>query len=485
MSTSSASSSSTLTHTSIICSLYCTYILFFLELAVNAEGFDSLVQSPHLRNPSRSKTKKMTFSVNDYGSQGDGVNDDTQPPHWRNSSRSKTKKVTFYVSNYGAKGDGVNDDTRAFKNVWKAACSFSSRSKVVILVRNTHLVQPVDFGGPCQSKLTLKISGTIVAPRDPDAWHGLNPQKWLYFHGVNHLTVGGKGVIDGRGQEWWARSCKIHKSNPCQRAPTALTFHRCKHVNVRDLVMVNSQKMHLAFTNCVFVVASHLRVLAPGWSPNTDGIHISSSAHVEVKDSNIRTGDDCISIVGNSSVIRIRRISCGPGHGISIGSLGKSNSYVQVHDVRVDGAFLSNTENGMRIKTWQGGSGLVSNIAFQNAWMKNVSNPIIINQYYCDSQVPCQNKSLAVKVEDISFMGIKGTSATEEAIKFACSDTFPCEGLYLEDIHLVLYSSGPVRSFCWEAQGSSAGLVLPQPCFSSCQGEICQKVLYSSILQSI
>lgn len=37
----------------------------------------------------------------------------------------------------------------------------------------------------------------------------------------------------------------------------------------------------------------------------------------------------------------------------SIGSLGKSNSWGQVYNVHVNGAFISNTENGVRIKTWQ------------------------------------------------------------------------------------------------------------------------------------
>lgn len=39
-----------------------------------------------------------------------------------------------------------------------------------------------------------------------------------------------------------------------------------------------------------------------------------------------------------------------------------------------------------------------------------------------------------VKVENISFINIQGTSATKGSIKFACSDAFPCEGLYLEYI---------------------------------------------------
>lgn len=46
----------------------------------------------------------------------------------------------------------------------------------------------------------------------------------------------------------------------------------------------------------------------------------------------------------------------------------------------------------MRIKTWQGGSGSASNIKFQNIQMKNVSNPIIIDQNYCDQESPCQEQ---------------------------------------------------------------------------------------------
>lgn len=263
-----------------------------------------------------------------------------------------------------------------------------------------------------------------------------------------------------------------------------MTFHRCKDLMVRDLKIVNSQQMHMAFTNCVRVAASHLRVVAPAHSPNTDGIHISASTLVQVEDSIIGTGDDCISIVSNSSGIRVKNISCGPGHGISIGSLGKGDAWTQVHDIRVDGAVLSNTENGVRIKTWQGGSGFASKISFQDVWMENVSNPIIIDQYYCDSPVPCQNQSSAVIVDNVSFISIKGTSATEEAIRFACSDEYPCERLYLEDIQLVSDSGGITTSFCWQARGSSSGPVYPPPCFT-CDGSFIQHIIASTpILQS-
>ncbi|KAK7325225.1 hypothetical protein VNO77_29384 [Canavalia gladiata] len=417
-----------------------TFIIIFIHINIfvtpnltHAEGFDSVIQLP------RSGLTR---------------------------TRTRSKRV-LSVGDYGAKGDGLHNDTEAFLQVWNIACSLSGFINVVFPHGKTFLVHPVDIGGPCRSKITLKISGTIIAPADPVVWDGLNQRKWLYFHGVNRLTIDGGGTINGRGQEWWARSCKINSSNTCHPAPTALTFHRCKNLKVTNLMLINSQQMHMAFTSCMRVFASHLKVFAPPSSPNTDGVHISATKGIEVRDSIIRTGDDCISIVRNSSRVWIRDISCGPGHGISIGSLGKWKKWEKVHNVIVNGAYLFNTDNGVRIKTWQGGDGFVSKITFQNILMENVSNPIIIDQYYCDSRHPCNNQTSAVKVENISFINIQGTSATQEAMKFACSDASPCKGLYLENVFLASRFGENTRSYCWQAYGSARGLVCPPSCFSS------------------
>ncbi|XP_047165310.1 probable polygalacturonase At1g80170 isoform X1 [Vigna umbellata] len=435
---------------------YCfswAFVIIFIHVNVlvtpyltRAEGFDSVIQHPRSR--------------------------------WRRT-RTRSKWV-LYVGDYGAKGDGLHNDTEAFLEAWGIACSLAGFINLVFPSGETFLIYQVDIGGPCRSKIILTISGTIVAPQDPAVWLGLNQRKWLYFHGVNHLTVDGGGSVNGMGEEWWARSCKINSTNPCHPAPTALTFHRCKDLKVRNLMLINSQRMHLSFTNCMRVVASHLKVLAPAFSPNTDGIHISASKGVQVRDSVIRTGDDCISIVRNSSRVWIRNIYCGPGHGISIGSLGKLKTWESVQNVIVEGAYLYNTDNGLRIKTWQGGSGLASKITFQNILMENVSNPIIIDQYYCDSQHPCENQTSAVRVENISFIDVQGTSASDEAIKFACSDISPCEDLYLENIFLVSCFGGNTNSFCWQAHGSARGFLYPPTCFSISDDFIRQNIFVES-----
>ncbi|CAH9144020.1 unnamed protein product [Cuscuta epithymum] len=381
------------------------------------------------------------------------------------NGESNKPRSTFALNvlDFGAAGDGIADDTNAFKHVWWVACTSQSRANVIV-PEGQFIVTPINFTGPCMSRVSLKVFGSIVAPEDPEVWNGLDRNKWLYFMNVKHLTIKGRGMINGKGQRWWDESCKINKSNPCRHAPKAMTFHKCNYLRIRGLLMVNSQQMHLSLTSCVNVTVSRLRILAPSHSPNTDGIHISTSSRVTIKDCIIGTGDDCISIVGNSSWIRIRGITCGPGHGISIGSLGKSSSWDNVHDVSVIGAFFSNTKNGARIKTWQGGGGFARKISYENIMMKNVSNPIIIDQYYCDSSKPCLNKTSAVGISNVAFMRIKGTSATMEAIRIACSDTSPCRKIFFKDVDLIS-SSGGTSFYCWNAYGSTENLVYPTPCF--------------------
>jgi polygalacturonase len=59
-----------------------------------------------------------------------------------------------------------------------------------------------------------------------------------------------------------------------------------------------------------------VRVSAAGNSPNTDGIHVSSSTSVTILNSRIGTGDDCVSIGPGTSNLWIENVACGPGHGI-------------------------------------------------------------------------------------------------------------------------------------------------------------------------
>ncbi|GJN15095.1 hypothetical protein PR202_gb01985 [Eleusine coracana subsp. coracana] len=377
-------------------------------------------------------------------------------------------RILLTLDDFGAVGDGIANDTQAFLNAWNAACGSNEQAVLAVPAGKAYRIWPVQLFGPCRKKLKLLIAGSIVAPASPDAWAGRDPMKWLYIYGVNDLSVSGGGTIDGMGQEWWATSCKRKKTQPCYSGPRpkALHFEECRGVSVQGVTFQNGPQFHLIFTRCSDVKANFLRVIAPADSPNTDGIHLNDSSHVQIMDNLISTGDDCVSMVGNCSHVRVKDISCGPGHGISIGSLGKNRTTDMVENVKVDTCLLTNTTNGVRIKSWQGGMGFARNLRFESIVMKNVSNPIIIDQYYCDQPTPCANQTQAVEVRKVEFVDVRGTSATKQAISIACSDTVPCRQLELKNVNLTMEGGGMAAASCYRASGKSAGAVVPPSCLT-------------------
>ncbi|KAL3533797.1 hypothetical protein ACH5RR_007318 [Cinchona calisaya] len=309
------------------------------------------------------------------------------------------------------------------------------------------------FGARGDGSDDSEIYGTVEASDDRSDY-SKDGSHWILFDSVESLIVEGGGIINGNGNIWWKNSCKINKA-------LAVTFYKCQDLIVQNIKVQDAQQIHISFEGCANVQASYLVVTAPENSPNTDGIHVTNTQNIQISSCTIGTGDDCISIVSGSQKVQATDIICGPGHGISIGSLGARNSEEYVVNVTVNNAKLSGTTNGVRIKTWQGGSGSASNIKFQNIQMQDVKNPIIVDQNYCDQATPCNEQNSAVQVRNVVYQNIKGTSASDFAINFNCSKSFPCQGIVLRDVDLVEDGGQPAKAFCNNVNLSNIGYVSP------------------------
>ncbi|XP_039018147.1 polygalacturonase At1g48100-like [Hibiscus syriacus] len=337
---------------------------------------------------------------------------------------------------------------QAFRDAWMDACKVVN-SAVLVPARFTFLVGPVSFDGSnCQPNIVFKLEGTIIAP-DPRAWHN-GTSQWIVFAKLNRgVTVTGRGIIDGRGLGWWNRK---------STRPTALRFYGSSDVRVEGITIQNSPRCHLKFENCRGVEVKDVTASSPPDSPNTDGILLSNSMHVRIFSSNLACGDDCVSIIAGCSNVTVENVRCGPGHGISIGSLGEKETRECVSDIIVRNISIHNSTNGARIKTWQGGSGSVHNVQFSNINVSHVGRPIVINQFYCDvkDRKKCANKTASVAVSGITFRNIYGTY-TVKPVDLACSDSVPCTGVNLNAIDLNP-STGKKPTldnapYCWKASG--------------------------------
>ncbi|RRT61402.1 hypothetical protein B296_00021545 [Ensete ventricosum] len=297
----------------------------------------------------------------------------------------------FDPMDFEAMGDGETDDGQvalvwvAMVDAWDSACEHRAPA-IFVIPKRTFLAGPATFEGPCRVTPKVQILGTVKAVPSMNDYY--NP-GWFEFKNLNGLEIGGGGTLDGQGAASWnnpncppRRSCK---SRPIQSfSPTCMQSMRLLRVTnatIGNLTFVNSKGFHIGVQQSSSVTISRLQISAPADSPNTDGIHISRSDNVIFTGLNIGTGDDCISIGQGVNNLQISDVTCGPGHGIS---LGKYMNEEDVSGVTVRNCTVSGTTNGVRIKTWPGSPpSQASNFTFEDIIMHNVSNPIIIDQHYC------------------------------------------------------------------------------------------------------
>ncbi|WMV59369.1 hypothetical protein MTR67_052754 [Solanum verrucosum] len=367
--------------------------------------------------------------------------------------------LAYNVVSFGARGDGRTDSTSAFLRAWSSACHSTSQPNVYI-PRGTYLVRTLNLNGPCKRRIEFRIDGTLVAPVNYNAIG--NSEFWIMFYKVSGLNVYG-GTINAKGHGYW--SCR-KGGGTCPQGARSIQFMWCNNVLLKGLTSLDSQRVHIGIGYSSNVRVENVKITAPSGSPNTDGIHVQNSRGITIYGSIIKTGDDCISIGPASANMLIEKVGCGPGHGISIGSLGHSLNEDGVANITVANSVFTKTQNGVRIKSWARPSGgFAKNLMFKNLVMRNVGNPIFIDQNYCPHNV-CPRQSSGVKVSDVTFKNVKGTSSTQAAMKFDCSPSNPCTGIKLHDINLTYNDRlrRPAFAYCKNARGSHAGKVFPKSC---------------------
>ncbi|KAK7411291.1 hypothetical protein VNO78_02724 [Psophocarpus tetragonolobus] len=347
------------------------------------------------------------------------------------------------ISAFGGKPN--SDIAKALSSAWTQACASTTPVKIVI-PGSTYQMSVLELKGPCKAPIEIQIDGTIKAPADPNTMKGA--YHWLTIGRVDSITLSGKGVFDGQGANAWKRN-DCHKNYKCKGDSMNLGFNFVNNSIVRGLTSKDSKTFHVNVISCNNFTFDGFKVSAPNNSPNTDGIHIGRSTNVNVINTDIATGDDCISIGDGNKKLTIQNVVCGPGHGISIGSLGRYEIEESVEGLLVKNCTFKGTDNGVRIKTWPNSPVkiTVSDMHFEDLIMTNVRNPIIIDQEYCPwNQCKKQNPS-KIKISNISFKNIKGTSSALEGVVLSCSSGVPCQDIEMANVDLT-FNGAAAKAKC-------------------------------------
>lgn len=106
---------------------------------------------------------------------------------------------------------------------------------------------------------------------------------------------------------------------------------------------------------------------------------------------------------------------CSGGHGLSIGSVGGRSNNV-VSNVVIESSTVTNSDNGIRIKTVYGATGSVSGVTFKNIKLSNIAKyGIVIEQDYQNGS-PTGTPTTGVPITGLTVSGVTGSvssSATD------------------------------------------------------------------------
>jgi polygalacturonase len=309
--------------------------------------------------------------------------------------------ATFNVREFGAVGDGQHKDTGAFV---KAVAAAAKAGGGTVLVPPEVESGATLLGSPDPADYPLRDSGWGLERKEISSL--------IYAEKAEDVTIRGHGTIDGQGQHWWRRMgwpsrMKVARD---QRTPEELTqlallangrpqlirLVGCKLVRIEGLHLINSGSWTIHPLMCEFVTVDGVTIENPVPSPNTDGINPQSCRNVQIMNSRIDVGDDCVTLKSGTNEIgrkmgrpdeNITITNCVMlrGHGgVTIGSEMSGG----VRNVVVSNCIFQGTDVGIRVKSQRGRGGVVEGFNVANVVMQDVKSAFTITTFYQGTDKP-------------------------------------------------------------------------------------------------
>lgn len=140
---------------------------------------------------------------------------------------------------------------------------------------------------------------------------------------------------------------------------------------------------------------------------NTDAFDVGSSTNIVISGANVKNQDDCLAI-NSGTGITFTGGSCSGGHGLSIGSVGGRTDN-DVSDVTISSSSVSDSANGIRIKTVSGATGTVKGVTFKDITLSGITDyGIVIEQDY-ENGSPTGTPTDGVPITDLTVSSVTGT----------------------------------------------------------------------------
>ncbi|RMY78677.1 hypothetical protein D0864_09232 [Hortaea werneckii] len=349
-------------------------------------------------------------------------------------SIASTAAVSSEVSNTAPNGVSASMVSRVQAN---SGCTFTEADAAASGKADCKNIVLKDIAVPAGTTLdmtdlndgtTVTFEGTTTFGYEE--WKG----PLISFSGTNITIQGADGhLINMGGDQWWdgkgsnggllrpfvdrITGLKI-KNTPIQ----CFSINGAENLHVVDITIDNSEvSVHGNFSTDS---ADKVKGDVENGGHNTDAFDVGSSTGVYISGANVKNQDDCLAI-NSGTDISFTGATCSGGHGISIGSVGGRDDNT-VKNVFISDSTITDSDNGVRIKTVYDATGSVKNVTYSSITLSGINKyGIVIEQDY-ENGSPTGTPTDGVPITDLTLSDITGSVGDDAAPYYilcaACSD---------------------------------------------------------------
>ncbi|CAI6098927.1 unnamed protein product [Clonostachys chloroleuca] len=223
----------------------------------------------------------------------------------------------------------------------------------------------------------------------------------ISFSGNSIVIEGASGhSVECEGNRWW----DSEGSNGGKTKPKFFYAHSLKNSQIKSLNVLNTPVQAFSInsaTDLAIYDATLDNSLGDSeGGHNTDAFDIGSSDGVYISGAKVKNQDDCLAINSGTN-ITFTGGTCSGGHGFSIGSVG-GRSDNTVKTFRILNSQVTDSDNGIRIKTVYGATGSVSDVQYDSITLSNIAKyGIVIEQDY-ENGSPTGTPTDGVPITDLT-----------------------------------------------------------------------------------
>lgn len=325
---------------------------------------------------------------------------------------SGTQEKLYEANHYGALPDGMTLCTTFIQQAIDEAAS--AGGGCVAFAAGVYLTGALFLKSNVELRLDegVELRGVVSEDDYPELWSRIAGVEMNWHSGLinvcgqQHVSITGKGTINGQGNYWWDKYWSMRKAYTeqglrwavdydCKR-PRNVLVTNSSHVLIQGVTLVRSPfwNVHVCYSEQVTIDGL---TIYDNQGPSTDGIDIDSCSHVLVENCRIDCNDDnlCIKSGRDADGLRVNRPAehivirncvTGAGAGITLGSETSGG----IHDVEIYNIKAVGTDNGLRFKSARTRGGLIENIRVHDLEMIDVPHPFSFQLNWNPSYSYCE-----------------------------------------------------------------------------------------------